>query len=272
MPIEFHFIGMDDFSRVADVSKFGSYHGSSITWSRLYLPEMFPHLDWILSCDADVMFMGDVADLWNIRDDEVWAMPSRDNPMPGVPYNVEAVSWYKTHGFEFKHPEKYFCAGITLFNLKVMRERGWKERRDEFLSMVEDINSIPLADQGVLNYLLQEHVRLLPRRWGVFSGDENGDIDWTQSCAVHFVEDTPWRRWKITHLASDLCEMWWMCAREISLKLRYDVENPYIYRGCKGRFNWFWRRAVFLFFKYNQWILKLNYRLWLHLRSTRGVR
>lgn len=272
MPIDIHFVDMDDFSRVADVSRFGLYHGSSITWSRLYLPEMFPDLDWIISCDADVMFFGDVAELWNLRDNSVWALPSRDNPLPGVPYNLNAVNWYRRQGLDFESPTKYFCAGIMLLNLKALRENGWAKMRDEFLLKVKDLNSIPLADQGVLNYLLQNHVQLLPREWGIFSGDENSDIDWLKPCAVHFVEDTPWRRWKITHLASDLCEMWWKCAGEITKKTNCVVDAPYVFRGCKGRLDWFLRRAVFLFLKHNQWVLKLNHRLWLHLRNTRGVR
>ena len=271
MPIEFHFVDMDDFSRVADVSRFGLYHGSPITWSRLYLPEMFPDLDWIISCDADVMFFGDVAELWRLRDDSVWALPSRDNPMPGIPYNLNAVDWYRRNYFEFEHPEKYFCAGITLFNLKVMRENGWGKLRDDFLLKVADVNSIPLADQGVLNYLLQDRVRLLPRRWGLFSGDENADIDWSKSFAVHFVEDTPWRRWKITHLASDLYEMWWGMAEKMSPQMVYEPDKPYLYRGCRCRMDWFWRRALFVLLKNNQWILRLNHRLWLHFRNTRGI-
>lgn len=271
LPMEIHFIGADDFSRVADVSRFSPYHGSSITWSRLYLPEMLPNLDWVISCDADVMFIGDVAELWNLRDDKFWALPSRDCPLPGALCNQTAIDWYGRHGFEFPHPERYFCAGLALFNLRAMRENGWAGIRDDFLSRVGDVSSIPFADQGVLNYLLQRHVRLLPRKWGVFSGDENADIDWSESCAVHFVEDSPWRRWKMTHLASDLCEMWWECAEALFSEEDYAVGKPRGYRGCRSWFDWILRRAVFLFFKHNQWVLKLNRRLWLHLRGTRGI-
>jgi len=264
LPVEVHYIGEDDFKRVADVSHMTSYHGSSITWSRLWLPELFPELDWVLSCDADMMFRGDVAELWRMKDvvdkDKVWVLPSRDCPLPGIPYNKASVGWLNAKGVEVKNPKEYFCAGLSLFNLKAMRCGGWGVMRDEFLkeylSLEEQKRSLVDADQCVLNYLLQDKKQLLPRGWGVFSGDENADIDWSKPCAVHFVEDTPWKRYKITHLESDLVVEWKKLANEMG-----------------GHYRWHnWRRLAFVFLKHNQWILKLNYRLWIHLRSTRGIR
>ena len=254
LPVEIHYLDWSSFDQTL-VERFGNWHGSAITWSRLWLPELFPELDWVVSADADVMFRGDLAELWRLRDERYWALPSRDNPLPGEPYNRKAISWYRDRGLRFGCPEEYFCAGLTLFNLKAMREGGWAKMRDEFL-VAHDAISMPNADQCVLNYLLQDKKLLLPRGWGVFSGDENADIDWTKAGAVHFVEDMPWKRTKITHLESDLVVEWKKIANELG-----------------GNYRWKnWRRFAFLFLKHNQWILKLHPRLWLHLRSTRGVK
>lgn len=254
MPVEVHFINWENMDR-GKIDALGDWHGSSITWSRLYLPELFPELDWVISADADMMFRGDVAELWKLRDAAFWAQPSRDNPLPGRPYNEKAIEWYRERGLKFEKPEEYFCSGLTLFNLKAMREGGWAKMREEFLAKYEAAG-MPNADQCVLNYLLQDKKKLLPRGWGVFSGDENADIDWTKSGAVHFVEDTPWKRWKVTHLESDLVVEWKKLANELG-----------------GGFSWHnWRRAVYLILKHNQRALKLHPKLWLHLRSTRGIR
>ena len=118
----------------------------------------------------------------------------------------------------------------------------------------------------ILNYVLQDDCALLPVEWDCFSGDENADVDWSKSGAVHFVEDIPWRRWKITHLASDLVGEWWNVAERTGFAATCRG-----FRGCRNRFDWAWRRLAFLFLKRNQWILRLHFRLWLHLRSTRGV-
>lgn len=271
-PVEIHYIGEEDFKHVTDVSRFSDYHGSNITWSRLWLPELFPDFDWILSCDADILFLGDVAELWKLRDDKYWAQPSRDNPLPGIPYNKASVGWLAEKGMVLEHPEEYFCAGLTLFNLKAMREGGWAKMRDEFLPKY-GIDGLCDADQCSLNWLLRDRKQRLPRGWGVFSGDENADIDWTKPCAVHFVEDTPWKRYKITHLASDLVEEWWKVAQEVSSVLPVaQGYRPSSYKGCRNILDYAWRRAGFVFLKHNQWILRLNHKLWLHLRSTRGVR
>ena len=289
LPIEIHYISECDFARALQTTNFkpqtfSAYHGSSITWSRLFLPELFPDLDWILSCDADIMFLGDIAELWKLKNsicsirstrlNEIWALPSRDNPLPGLPYNQASVGWLAEKGLVLKHPEEYFCAGLTLFNLKAMREGGWSQMRDEFIAKY-GIDGLHDADQCLLNWLLRDHRKLLPRQWGLFSGDENADIDWAKPCAVHFVEDTPWKRWKCTHLASDLYELWWSAAHEVIKQVRpasHFITSKYKYKGCKSRLDYFWRRAVYLFLKHNQWILRLHPKLWLHLRSTRGVR
>lgn len=248
-----------------DVSNFPQWHGSGITWSRLWLSEILEGLDWVVSSDADVMFRGDVAALWALRDDAVDILPSRDAPLPGRPFNESAVAWYGLHGLELRNPGEYFCAGLSLVNLRSLRESDWSVRRDGFMSRFRE-ETMPNADQCVLNYLLQDRKRLLPRQWGAFSGDENADIDWCRPGAVHFVEDAPWKRRKATHLASDLVEEWWATANEIG------VGTPEAsFRGCRNRLDWTWRRMAFLFLKHNQWILKLHPKLWLHLRGTRGV-
>ena len=248
-----------------DSERWPSWHGSGITWSRLYLPEILPDVDWIISADADMMFRGDVSELWEKRDDCYWILPSRDNPLPGFAYNSRAIDWYREKGLEFKDPCSYFCAGLSLMNLKALRSGGWSGRRDEMLSRFDGA-SMPNADQCVLNYLLQDCKKLLSRQWGVFSGNENSNVDWSKSGAVHFVEDQPWCRKKPTHLASDLVEEWWSAADELQV-----VHEHKGWHGCRNRVDWMFRRMVFLALKKNQWLLRLNRRLHLHFRSTRGV-
>ena len=249
-----------------DVSRFPQWHGSGITWSRLWLPEILEGLDWVVSSDADVMFRGDVAALWALRDDTVDILSSRDAPLPGNPFNESAVAWYRLHGLEFRKPSEYFCAGLSLVNLRSMRASDWSVRRDGFMSRFS-AETMPNADQCALNYLLQDRKRLLPRQWGAFSGDENADIDWRRPGAAHFVEDAPWKRSKATHLASDLVEEWWSIANEIGV----GTPEP-SFRGCRNRLDWAWRRMAFLFFKHNQWMLELNHALKLHLRGTKGIK
>jgi lipopolysaccharide biosynthesis glycosyltransferase len=259
-------VGCDCKKHPFEISKFPSWHGSGITWSRLWLPELLNDVDWVISADADILFRGDVSELWRQRSETISILPSKDSPLPGCAYNKKAVDWYVDQKLHFGQPCEYFCAGLSVINLRRLRCMEWSKRRDEFLSKY-DFEKIPNADQGVLNYILQDEKRLLAKQWGAFSGDSNDEVDWMKSGAVHFVEDPPWHRYKVTHLASDLVEEWWNVAECAGIEIAGCG-----YHGCKNWLDWVWRRMAFLFLKHNQWIIRLHPKLWLHLRGTRGIR
>lgn len=261
LPVEVHFIDWTKIDR-ARLERLGSWHGSAIAYSRLYLAELFPDLDWIITCDADVLFRGDVAELWQLRDDAVSFIAHKDCPLPPHPYTQEHYDWYARHGYTIKDWSSYFADGLGLVNLKKWREKGYQK---EFERLALAHNDWPSPDMMIINYVLQDDKKLLPVEWDCFSGDENADVDWSKSGAVHFVEDPPWNRYKVTHLMSDLVMEWWKVAESC----KFQVPG---FRGCRNWFDYVWRRAAFVFLKYNQWILKLHPKLWLHLRSTRGVR
>ena len=259
--VSFHALDMERLKRC------GNWHGSPVAYSRLFLSELLPDdVDWVVSADADVFFRGDIVDLWKMRDSTVSIQPSRDCPLPPQPYNLAHVAWYGENGLRLECKEDYFCDGLCLVNLKRWREKKIEERNTEFIRLHGDC---PAADQTVLNYVLQNDKKLLPRGWGVFSGDENADVNWSKSGCVHFVEDPPWRRWKCTHLMSDLVLEWWQLAELLAAKVGFVFDG---YRGCRNRFDYLWRRLAFVFLKRNQWLLRMNGKMWLHLRGTRGIR
>lgn len=262
LPVKVHYIDWTVIDRQR-LERLGSWHGSAIAFSRLFLAELFPALDWIITCDADVLFRGDVAELWALRDDAVSFIAHKDCPLPPHPYTQSHYDWYKAHKMVIKDWSSYFADGLGLVNLKRWREKGYQA---EFERLAKTYNDWPSPDMMILNYVLQNDKKLLPVEWDCFSGDENADVDWSKSGVVHFVEDTPWRRYKITHLASDLVEEWWKIAERIGVAAKTKG-----FRGCRNWFDWAWRRAAFVFLKHNQWILKMHWKLWLHLRSTRGI-
>lgn len=262
LPIEVHYIDWSVINR-GRLESLGSWHGSAIAFSRLYLAELFPDLDWIITCDADVLFRGDVAELWKLRDDAVAFIAHKDCPLPPHPYTRSHYDWYKEHGFVIKDWTSYFADGLGLVNLKRWREKGYQ---DEFERLAKAYDDWPSPDMMILNYVLQDDKKLLPVEWDCFSGDENADVDWSKSGAVHFVEDPPWNRYKITHLASDLVEEWWHVAKCNGIKITGRG-----YHGCRNWLDWVWRRCLFVLLKNNQWMVRWNRRLYLHFRSTRGV-
>ena len=260
LPVEIHFIDwtMIDRNRL---ERLGSWHGSAIAFSRLFLAELFPNLDWVISCDADILFRGDISELWKQRDDSVSIIASRDRPLPGHPYAEPHINWYREHGLQFDDPFGYFCDGLCLCNLKKWRETGIQDR---FLEMAEKYSDWPSPDQMIVNYVLQHDKKLLSREWGVFSGDENCEIDWTKPMAIHYVEDAPWRRHKITHLISDVVLLWWRRAEQLGV----DVGTKG-YRGCRNRMDYALRRFLWRALSAINPLMKKLPRLWIHFRNTR---
>ena len=71
LPVKVHFIDWTNADR-ARLERLGTWHGSAIAWSRLFLSEILPaDVDWVVSCDADMLFRGDIAKLWALRDERM---------------------------------------------------------------------------------------------------------------------------------------------------------------------------------------------------------
>ena len=182
----------------------GDWHGSAITWSRLFLAEILPNdVDWVISCDADILFCGDIAELWSLRDERYVIMASRDSQPPWRKFHPDVDAWLD------RHPEvtvdEILCSGLSMINLKRWRYEGWQKKVDDFLSRY---GSLPFADQLPLNIVFNSSKFRLPRAWGCFSGDRNRDVDYNGNCAIHYVGDTPWERKGLTHLMSDAVVLW----------------------------------------------------------------
>lgn len=202
LPVDVHFIDWSVCDR-AKLEALGSWHGSAIAWSRLYLAEILPaDVDWVISCDADVLFRGDIAKLWALRDESCVVMMSRDSLPPWQKENASIGAFCRVHGLD---AGEVLCSGLTLVNLRRWRQEGWQKKVDAFVARHGQADFL---DQTALNVVFRDEKRPLPRPWGCFSGDCNEDVDYDGDCAIHYVSDPPWRRGKLTQLMSDAVVLW----------------------------------------------------------------
>lgn len=163
-----------------------AWSGNRMTYARLMLSELLPDKDHVIYCDTDYLWLCDVTRLWRLRDDKVILQSSRD----GVPQTeVRESAWYAANGFKFD-PERYFCAGLSFYNLRLFREEKIIFQVSDFLVKHPDVE---FADQTAMNVLLGERVRLLPQTWQLFSRDLTNE-DLQKGCAIHFAGEVPWRR------------------------------------------------------------------------------
>lgn len=203
LPVEIHYLDWSNVDKVR-MEKLGGWHGSAIAWSRLFLSEiLLDDVDWVISSDADILFRGDVAKLWALRDERYIIMASRDSQPPWREFHPDVDAWLS------KHPDvkvgEVLCSGLTLINLKRWREEGWQQKVNDFIARYGDV---PFADQLPLNIVFAKEKVALPRAWGCFSGDRNEDVDYSGDCAIHYVGDTPWKRNGIARLMSDAVVLW----------------------------------------------------------------
>ena len=237
---------------------FGSWKGSVATYSRMFVAELLPDLDWAIYFDGDTLWTGDIGKLWDLRDDTMLIQASIDPPTPMGDVNPE-FAWYEERGLVFDR-SKYLCMGLMMANLRLMREEAIG---DQCRSFMKQFPSPRVVDQTVLNYVCAGKTKPLPPEWGVFSA-WHGGVDLTKDAAIHYVSDVPWRRDKVNRLLSDIVLLWFDFCRVVLHEDRLSKAlNPF------GRI---WRRALFCMLKHNQWVLGLHPFIRSRFRNTCGLR
>lgn len=195
------------FRRVLfDKNKSGSaktYHGSVMTYARLYLSDLLKDRAFALYCDVDFLWRADVSELWGLRDEKRSVQSVRDEWMY-VNQDVNEEQWFSDRGLRFPK-SSYFCAGLCLFNLRRIREMGYDRMFADFLKKHPDAR---LADQTVMNAVFpQSEVGLLPDKWQRFISTVE---PWHlyEPYALHYAGGAPWSRQCNIALLTDAAMLW----------------------------------------------------------------
>ena len=189
---------------------FKTWNGDGrMTYARLLLPELMPGTRHVIYCDADFLWLADVAELWTLRRADVVCL--------GVPDGTEVViererKWFAAHGFPFDGM-RYFCAGMCLLNLDLCRQMDVAGKCISFLSRWPDAQ---FPDQTALNAVLGErpsisgvtNLVLLPEKWHRLSRVVTA-ADLKDGCAIHYAGDAPWQRAGWYAPLSDVVMLWY---------------------------------------------------------------
>ncbi len=236
---------------------FVRWKGSVVTYSRMFIQDILPDLDWAIYVDGDTLWLGDIARLWELRDDEMLIQASVDPPMPLEERHPDE-EWYEKNGLKMSRHD-YLCMGLMLVNLKALRKLGISNKIKDFM---EKHPRPPIVDQTVLNYVCHGYMSELPKEWGVFS-IWHGNVDLSKDTCIHYVDDLPWRRDKLNRLISDVVLIWYeFSERVLGMNLRYKYLT---------KIDWQLRRGIFVLLKHLQWIVKLNVYVHSRLRNTHGL-
>lgn len=194
--------------------KFKEYNGSLTPFLRLYFPEEFPDIDWLLWSDVDVLWFRDPIRFWNERDSAVSLVWVRD-----IPSSRKAA--VKLAKFPVSGDWKdYACSGVMLMNLDRMRERGFVQKSADF---VGNWGSPHFADQDIFNYICAGDVKLVDSRWDLLypiSSIEDGVVVHFNGIGPKF-NDSSYTGW------SPLYEIWFRFVRQVVEGRRNEGVCPF---------------------------------------------
>ena len=180
-------ISFDDISeqvdRIASELHMRDYY-SAATYYRIFIGGIYPEYDRVLYLDSDLVFVGDIAKMYNTD--------IGDNLLGAVREDVMAME--KVFG-DYADivvgvpSEKYFNAGILLIDLDRYRALGMEER---FVSLLRRRKFTVAQDQDYLNLLCRDMVYYFDSSWNHTSvrGALN---DGRRPNIVHYKMD--WKPW-----------------------------------------------------------------------------
>lgn len=159
LPNHIEIMNMSKQNYFIDASPNMKTHFTYFALLRAALPLIFPQYDRILSLDVDTIAVRKCSDVWNLE------LQNR--------YFTAAPEWRKS-----KEGLRYTNAGVTLFNLKKLRDTG---KVDEVIDVLNRRQYI-FVDQDVLNYLCQGNIGEMPSEYNA------NEFTWpcTNPRIVHF--------------------------------------------------------------------------------------
>jgi len=173
-----------------------------MNWGRMLLPRLLPDVRWVIYLDVDFLCLGDIAELWRLRDDRTALMSALDRWPLTTP--AEAA-WFAKNGKTHRE-DRYFCSGFCFFNLEKIRNEGLESL---FAEIIRRNDTFPCVDQSLLNlaFVDRDDLRLLPKKWQTFTRDIN-ECDFEDKPFIHFAGEAPWVCFRINRIFDDAGLFW----------------------------------------------------------------
>ena len=147
------------------------------TYYRLILSELIPNVDKIIYLDCDMVVNSSLKELFNTD--------LEDNIIGGV------LDARVKHKKKWKK-SKYINAGMVVFDLKKIRNENIEK---EFVDYTKNnIDNIETGDQDIINYTLENKIKILPDEWNVqVSGFASRTSFTKKPKIIHYIGcDKPW--------------------------------------------------------------------------------
>lgn len=189
-------------------SLYMSRHLATATYYRLMLPSLLPDLDKILYLDSDIIVKQDLGSLFDYNIDNFYLAGVVDaNVSGGVSVISGRASCCKNDIYIKKYGENtylksYVNAGITLFNLKNMRNDGIESK---LLNCVSS-NNLEFHDQDALNIVCYGKILNIPNIYNIanYRDFSNNQV------IIHYLDiNKPWK-----NIFTSNSHLWWRYAEK----------------------------------------------------------
>lgn len=209
---------------------------STGTYLRLELPRLLPEADKILYTDVDVLFRGNLQELWQISMDGklLAAVRGGANLSDQWEMNRKQPYWHYLEQVR----GNYINAGVTLMNLAEIRDRNLPRQWQEWTK-----EKLYYQDQDILNITCQGAIAYLPLKYNTLAYMTDEDYDKciregvysVQECEearrnpviIHYAGDKPWKRYD-----TNMGNLWWDYVRShAELQEMFDEAAARRYHG-----------------------------------------
>jgi len=131
----------------------------SVAYYRLMTP-LFINEERIIHLDVDCLIFSDLNDMYNLDFKGNYILGFYDFLIDGIDYLGIKSS-------------KYINSGVTLFNLKKLRN---DKKCVEIIDLLHSNVPLRKPDQTVINYLLYPNIGRLPSKYGIFNFEDKSDL------------------------------------------------------------------------------------------------
>ena len=193
---------------------------SIATYYRLKLGELLPDIDKIIYLDCDTIVNTSLSDLFNTNIDDSYAAGVLDARVK------HKKKWLNTN---------YINAGVLLLNLKKIREDKIEEKYLEYTKNNPDI--IQTGDQDIINFVLNNKIKILPDEWNVQVSNFNNRTCYTRyPKIIHYIgRQKPWEfgantAFKSYYFKNLALTQWAISPQDKKELFKWKVLNP-VYTG-----------------------------------------
>jgi len=209
------------------------HHLNIVTYYRVRIPSLFPHLEKVLYLDCDLIAMASIKPIFEID-------------LNGY-YSAAVVDVYeKIHKKRLNMDESsYFNTGVLLIDCCKWRAEKIESRIFDWIRDNREL--IRLADQDAINPVLAGTISALAEKFNVFAGDyDNGNYQ-EDPVIIHYVGNVkPWNLWTKKNSAKHYFEVlkktpwdytkYWQFFKNLPLGI-FGISKKLFFRASPVLFN-----------------------------------